>query len=63
MTTATTSPYLVLHPEDHVVLGEAEFGMPGLVAVEAIGPPGWCGWSTARATGSSATRPAPAPAL
>jgi redox-sensitive bicupin YhaK (pirin superfamily) len=38
MTTATTSPYLVLHPEDHVVLGEAEFGMPGLVAVEAIGP-------------------------
>jgi Pirin len=37
MTTATTRPYLVLRPEDHVVLGEAEFGMPGLVAVEAIG--------------------------
>lgn len=38
MTTATTRPYLVLRPEDHVVLGEAEFGMPGLVAVEAVGP-------------------------
>jgi redox-sensitive bicupin YhaK (pirin superfamily) len=38
MTTATTRPYLVLGPEDHEVLGEADFGMPGLTAVEAIGP-------------------------
>jgi redox-sensitive bicupin YhaK (pirin superfamily) len=30
--------YLILHPEDHVVLGESDFGMPGLKAVEAIGP-------------------------
>jgi redox-sensitive bicupin YhaK (pirin superfamily) len=38
MATATTRPYLVLAPEDHVVLGESDFGMPGLEAVEAIGP-------------------------
>lgn len=38
MTTAATRPYLVLGPEDHVTLGEADFGMPGLVAVEALGP-------------------------
>jgi redox-sensitive bicupin YhaK (pirin superfamily) len=38
MTTPTTRPYLVLRPEDHTVLGEADFGMPGLEAVEAIGP-------------------------
>lgn len=31
-------PYLVLAPEDHVVLGEREFGMPGLEAIESIGP-------------------------
>jgi len=31
-------PYLVLGPEDHVVLGESDFGMPGLVAVESMGP-------------------------
>lgn len=30
--------YLVLDPEDHVVLGENDFGMPGLTAIEAIGP-------------------------
>lgn len=30
--------YLVLGPEDHVVLGESDFGMPGLKAVESIGP-------------------------
>jgi redox-sensitive bicupin YhaK (pirin superfamily) len=36
--TALTRPYLILSPEDHVVLGEAEFGMPGLKAVESIGP-------------------------
>ena len=34
----TTRPYLVLRPEDHVVLGEGDFGMPGLRAAEAIGP-------------------------
>jgi redox-sensitive bicupin YhaK (pirin superfamily) len=33
-----TSPFLVIRPEDHVVLGESDFGMPGLRAVEAIGP-------------------------
>jgi redox-sensitive bicupin YhaK (pirin superfamily) len=33
-----TRPYLVLRPEDHVVLGESDFGMPGLLAAEAIGP-------------------------
>jgi redox-sensitive bicupin YhaK (pirin superfamily) len=38
MTTTTAHPYLVLGPSDHRVLGEAEFGMPGLTAVEAIGP-------------------------
>jgi redox-sensitive bicupin YhaK (pirin superfamily) len=38
MTVAHTRPYLVLRPEDHVTLGESDFGMPGLVAVEAIGP-------------------------
>lgn len=38
MATATTRPYLVLTPEAHVVLGESDFGMPGLEAVEAIGP-------------------------
>jgi redox-sensitive bicupin YhaK (pirin superfamily) len=37
-TTRATRPYLVLGPEDHVTLGESDFGMPGLVAVEAIGP-------------------------
>lgn len=37
MTTATR-PYLVLRPDDHVVLGEGDFGMPGLRAAEAIGP-------------------------
>jgi len=36
--TAITRPYLILSPEDHVVLGESEFGMPGLKAVESIGP-------------------------
>jgi redox-sensitive bicupin YhaK (pirin superfamily) len=36
--TTTAPTYLVLGPEDHRILGEAEFGMPGLTAVEAIGP-------------------------
>lgn len=31
-------PYVVLRPEDHAVLGEGQFGMPGLTAVESIGP-------------------------
>ena len=43
---STTSPsestaenaYHVLTPEDHYVIGEAEFGMPGLRAIESIGP-------------------------
>lgn len=38
MATAITRPYLILGPKDHVVLGESEFGMPGLKAVESIGP-------------------------
>jgi redox-sensitive bicupin YhaK (pirin superfamily) len=33
-----TRPYLLLAPEDHVILDESDFGMPGLTAVEAIGP-------------------------
>jgi redox-sensitive bicupin YhaK (pirin superfamily) len=36
--TATIRPYLLLAPEDHVVLGESDFGMPGLQAIESIGP-------------------------
>ena len=31
-------PFVVLAPEDHVVLGESDFGMPGLTAAESIGP-------------------------
>lgn len=31
-------PFVVLEPEDHAVLGESDFGMPGLTAVESIGP-------------------------
>lgn len=38
MPSATTRPYLVLGPSDHAVLGESDFGMPGLTAVESIGP-------------------------
>jgi redox-sensitive bicupin YhaK (pirin superfamily) len=38
MTTAATRSYVVLGPDDHIVLGESDFGMPGLTAVEAIGP-------------------------
>lgn len=36
--TSAVRPYIVLGPEEHVVLGESDFGMPGLLAVEAIGP-------------------------
>jgi redox-sensitive bicupin YhaK (pirin superfamily) len=38
MATRTARPYIVLSPEDHVVLGESDFGMPGLTAIEALGP-------------------------
>ena len=38
MAAATDRGYLILRPEDHAVLGESDFGMPGLRAVEAIGP-------------------------
>jgi redox-sensitive bicupin YhaK (pirin superfamily) len=38
MATATDRAYFILRPEDHAVLGESDFGMPGLTAVEAIGP-------------------------
>jgi redox-sensitive bicupin YhaK (pirin superfamily) len=31
-------PHLILRPEDHVFLGELDFGMPGLTAIESIGP-------------------------
>jgi redox-sensitive bicupin YhaK (pirin superfamily) len=33
-----SKPYILLGPEDHAVLGESQFGMPGLTAVESIGP-------------------------
>jgi redox-sensitive bicupin YhaK (pirin superfamily) len=32
------APFIVLAPADHRVLGEREFGGPGLLAIEAIGP-------------------------
>jgi redox-sensitive bicupin YhaK (pirin superfamily) len=38
MQTSTDRRYVVLGPEDHAVLGESEFGTPGLKAVESIGP-------------------------
>ena len=38
MSAAITRPYVLLPPEEHAVLGEAQFGMPGLRAVESIGP-------------------------
>lgn len=34
----STRPYVLLAPEDHAVLGESDFGMPGLNALESIGP-------------------------
>jgi redox-sensitive bicupin YhaK (pirin superfamily) len=37
-TQSTDLPYLILRPEDHVVLGESDFGMAGLTASESIGP-------------------------
>jgi redox-sensitive bicupin YhaK (pirin superfamily) len=38
VTTAVERGYLILAPEDHVVLGESDFGTAGLVAIESIGP-------------------------
>jgi redox-sensitive bicupin YhaK (pirin superfamily) len=38
MTTTAVRPFVLLGPRDHVVLGESDFGMPGLRAVEAVGP-------------------------
>lgn len=38
MTTGTQRPYLVMQPDEHAILGESEFGMPGLIAIESIGP-------------------------
>jgi redox-sensitive bicupin YhaK (pirin superfamily) len=38
VSTAITRPYLLLPPEEHAVLGETQFGMPGLQAIESIGP-------------------------
>ena len=38
MATATDRAYLILRPDNHAVLGESDFGMPGLTAIEAIGP-------------------------
>jgi redox-sensitive bicupin YhaK (pirin superfamily) len=35
---ANEPAYLILLPQDHVTLGESDFGMPGLTAVESIGP-------------------------
>lgn len=34
----TPRPYLVLLPEDHAIVGPERFGMPGLLAIESIGP-------------------------
>src|SRR4030042_5182446 len=36
--TPADSDLLILQPPDHAVLGEAQFGTPGLLAVESIGP-------------------------
>jgi len=38
MTVTTHPTYVVLAPEQHAVLGENEFGMAGLIAIESIGP-------------------------
>jgi redox-sensitive bicupin YhaK (pirin superfamily) len=38
MTTETQRPYLIMQPDEHAVLGESEFGMAGLIAIESIGP-------------------------
>jgi redox-sensitive bicupin YhaK (pirin superfamily) len=38
MSTRTERGHVILRPDDHVTLGASDFGMPGLVAVESIGP-------------------------
>jgi hypothetical protein len=35
MLTGTDRSHVILRPEDHAVLGESDFGMPGLVAIES----------------------------
>jgi redox-sensitive bicupin YhaK (pirin superfamily) len=37
-TGTTERPYLILSPEEHVVLCQSDFGTPGLTAAESIGP-------------------------
>jgi redox-sensitive bicupin YhaK (pirin superfamily) len=37
-TASTSTEQFVLRPEDYVVLGESDFGTPGLTATEIIGP-------------------------
>jgi redox-sensitive bicupin YhaK (pirin superfamily) len=38
MASSPPADLLILSPADHAVLGEAEFGTPGLIAIESIGP-------------------------
>lgn len=38
MSVITDRPYRVLNRDEHTVLGEAQFGMAGLTAVESVGP-------------------------
>jgi redox-sensitive bicupin YhaK (pirin superfamily) len=38
MVDTVPAPYMILGADNHAVLGEAEFGMPGLKAIESIGP-------------------------
>ena len=38
MTDVSVGEFLILRPEDHAVLDADDFGMPGLTAVEGIGP-------------------------
>jgi redox-sensitive bicupin YhaK (pirin superfamily) len=38
MTLETAGSFMILTPDEHATLGEAQFGMPGLRAVESVGP-------------------------
>ena len=38
MVVTTERPYRILRREDHSLLGESQFGMAGLTAVESVGP-------------------------
>jgi redox-sensitive bicupin YhaK (pirin superfamily) len=38
MEVAPARPYVILDADDHTVLGESQFGMAGLTAVESVGP-------------------------